>query len=131
MSAALIECVPNFSEGTDQSVVEHIVSAIAGVRGVALLAHESDPDHNRSVVTFAGAPSSVVEGALRGIEQAVRRIDLRRHAGVHPRIGAADVVPFVPIAGITLKETAALAREAGHEIWNRLAVPVFFYEAAA
>ena len=92
MDGQLIECVPNFSEGRDRRVVDAIVRAIAGVAGVALLAHESDVDHNRSVATFAGEPSSVVEGALRGIEQAVLRIDLRRHDGVHPRIGAAQAL---------------------------------------
>lgn len=131
MAAELIECVPNFSEGRDRRVVDSIVGAIAGVRGVSLLAHESDVDHNRSVVTFAGEPSCVVEGALRGIEQAVRLVDLRTHHGVHPRIGAADVVPFVPVAGITLERTAAIAHGAGREIWQRLGVPVYFYEAAA
>ena len=131
MGAQLIECVPNFSEGRDRRVVDAIVDAIASVPGVALLAHESDIDHNRSVVTFAGEPSCVVEGALRGIEQAVRNIDLRKHGGVHPRMGAADVVPFVPVSGITLEQTAAIAHQAGQEIWRRLDVPVYYYEAAA
>jgi glutamate formiminotransferase len=131
MAGQLIECVPNFSEGRDRRVVEAIVGAIAGAPGVALLAHESDIDHNRSVVTFAGEPSCVVEGALRGIKQAVRNIDLRKHEGVHPRIGAADVVPFVPVRGITLEQTAGIAHDAGQEIWRRLGVPVYFYEAAA
>ncbi len=131
MRPQLIECVPNFSEGTDQSIVHGIVDAIAGVPGVGLLAYESDIDHNRSVVTFAGEPDAVVEGALRGIGEAVRSIDLRRHTGVLPRIGAADLVPFVPIQGITLEETAAIAHEAGREIWKQFGVPVFFYEAAA
>jgi glutamate formiminotransferase/glutamate formiminotransferase/formiminotetrahydrofolate cyclodeaminase len=131
MTAQLIECVPNFSEGTDRRIVEGIVNAITGAQGVAVLAYESDADHNRSVVTFAGAPGAVAEGALRGIELAVRKIDLRTHKGVHPRIGAADVVPFVPIRGITLEQAAEIAHEAGREIWNRLGVPVYFYEAAA
>src|SRR5262252_8217585 len=131
MTAQLIECVPNFSEGTNPQIVERIVNAIAGVTGVALLAYESDVDHNRSVVTFAGEPTAVLQGALRGIEQAVRSIDLRTHTGVHPRIGAADVVPFVPIRGITLEEAVEIAHEAGRAIWNRLGVPVYFYEAAA
>jgi glutamate formiminotransferase/glutamate formiminotransferase/formiminotetrahydrofolate cyclodeaminase len=131
MTAQLIECVPNFSEGTDNRIVESIVNAIAGAHGVAVLAYESDADHNRSVVTFAGAPGAVAEGALRGIEQAVRKIDLRTHKGVHPRIGAADVVPFVPIRGVTLEQTAEIAHEAGRVIWNRFGVPVYFYEAAA
>jgi glutamate formiminotransferase/glutamate formiminotransferase/formiminotetrahydrofolate cyclodeaminase len=127
----LIECVPNFSEGTSRDAIGRIISAIGGVDGVALLGHESDVDHNRSVITFAGEPSAVVEGALNGIEHAVRTIDLRTHAGVHPRIGAADVVPFVPVNGMTLSETAAIAHEVGREIWTRFAVPVYFYEDAA
>jgi glutamate formiminotransferase/glutamate formiminotransferase/formiminotetrahydrofolate cyclodeaminase len=131
MTAQLIECVPNFSEGTDPQIVERIVNAIAGVPGVALLAYESDVDHNRSVVTFAGEPAAVAEGAFRGVEHAVHHIDLRTHKGVHPRIGAADVVPFVPIRGITLEETARIAHGTGGEIWTRLRVPVYFYESAA
>ena len=131
MTGQLIECVPNFSEGTDPQIVQSIVNAIAGAPGVALLACESDVDHNRSVVTFAGEPAAVAEGAFRGVEQAVHDIDLRTHKGVHPRIGSADVVPFVPIRGITLEETARIAHEAGREIWARLGVPVYFYEAAA
>lgn len=131
MTGQLIECVPNFSEGTDQRVIVRILTAIAGVRGVALLAYESDIDHNRSVVTFAGEPAAVVEAALGGIEQAVHNVDLRTHAGVHPRIGVADVVPFIPIRGITLDETVGFAHEAGRQIWSRLRVPVYFYEAAA
>jgi glutamate formiminotransferase len=127
----LIECVPNFSEGRDANVVDAIRDAIAGTPGVALLARESDADHNRSVITFAGAPEAVRAGAVRGIEQAVRRIDLTLHQGVHPRIGAADVVPFVPIAGVDLEECAEIAHEAGREVWERLRLPVYFYEAAA
>lgn len=131
MERRLIECVPNFSEGRDTKVVDAIRDAIAGTPGVALLACESDPDHNRSVITFAGAPEAVRAGALRGIEEAVRRINLTRHEGVHPRIGAADVVPFVPIAGVDLEECAGIAHEAGREVWERLRLPVYFYEAAA
>lgn len=131
MERPLIECVPNFSEGRDANVVDAIRDAIAGTPGVALLARESDPDHNRSVITFAGAPEAVRAGAVRGIEEAVRRIDLTRHEGVHPRIGAADVVPFVPIAGVNLDECARIAHHAGREVWERLRLPVYFYEAAA
>jgi glutamate formiminotransferase len=98
---------------------------------VLLLDQHVDPDHNRSVVTFAGPPDAVVEGAVRGVERAVSLIDLRRHDGVHPRIGAADVVPFVPLQGLTLKDCARLAVRAGDEIWRRCGVPVYLYEAAA
>ncbi len=131
MERRLIECVPNFSEGRDARVVDAIAGAVAATPGVALLARESDPDHNRSVITFAGPPEAVHAGALRAIAEAVRRIDLTRHEGVHPRIGAADVVPFVPIAGVDLEECARIAHDIGRQAWERLQLPVYFYEAAA
>lgn len=131
MAGALIECVPNFSEGRHQPTLDAIASAIRSVPGVMLLRSEMDPDHNRSVITFAGPPDAVEQGALAGIAAAVSSIDLRRHAGVHPRIGAADVVPFVPLAGATLEDCVAIARRTGQEVWKRLGVPVYFYEAAA
>jgi len=127
----LIECVPNFSEGRDARVIEAIEQAIRSVSGVMLLRSEMDPDHNRSVITFAGAPEAVAEGALRGLAAAVERIDLRQHHGVHPRIGAADVVPFVPLQGATLADCAAIAHRVGETVWKKLGVPVYFYEAAA
>ena len=130
MSQPVVECVPNFSEGTDARRVEAIVAAMR-VEGVRLLDWSMDADHNRSVVTIAGEPSAVVEAAVRGVGKAVELIDLTRQQGVHPRIGAADVVPFVPISGIKLEQCALLARQAGLEIWRRFGVPVFFYEAAA
>jgi glutamate formiminotransferase / 5-formyltetrahydrofolate cyclo-ligase len=130
MSGPVIECVPNFSEGVDARRVEAIVAAMR-VEGVHLLDWSMDPDHNRSVVTIAGEPSAVVEAAIRGVGKAVELIDLTRQQGVHPRIGAADVVPFVPVSGIKLEQCALLARQAGLEIWRRFGVPVFFYEAAA
>jgi glutamate formiminotransferase len=130
MSDPVVECVPNFSEGTDARRVEAIVAAMR-VEGVHLLDWSMDADHNRSVVTIAGAPSAVVEAAVRGAGKAVELIDLTRQQGVHPRIGAADVIPFVPISGIKLEQCALLARQAGLEIWRRFGVPVFFYEAAA
>jgi len=130
MSSPLVECVPNFSEGTDVRRVEAIVAAMR-VEGVHLLDWSLDADHNRSVVTIAGEPSAVVEAAVRGAGKAVELIDLTRQQGVHPRIGAADVIPFVPISGIKLEQCVLLARQAGLEIWRRFGVPVFFYEAAA
>jgi glutamate formiminotransferase len=130
MSEPVVECVPNFSEGTDARRVEAIVAAMR-VEEVRLLDWSMDADHNRSVVTIAGAPSAVVEAAVRGVGKAVELIDLTRQRGAHPRIGAADVVPFVPIAGIKLEQCALLARQAGLEIWRRYGVPVYFYEAAA
>jgi len=130
MSGPVIECVPNFSEGRDARRVEAIVAAMR-VEGVSLLDWSMDPDHNRSVVTIAGDPGAVVESAVRGAGKAAELIDLTRQQGVYPRIGAADVIPFVPISGIKLEQCALLARQAGLEIWRRFNVPVFFYEAAA
>jgi glutamate formiminotransferase len=130
MSEPVVECVPNFSEGTDARRVEAIVAAMR-VDGVRLLDWSMDADHNRSVVTIAGTPSAVVEAAIRGVGKAVELIDLTRQQGVHPRIGAADVVPFVPVSGIKLEQCALLARQTGLEIWRRYGVPVYFYEAAA
>jgi glutamate formiminotransferase len=127
----VIECVPNFSEGRDPKVVEAIARAIAQVEGVVLLGFESDADHHRSVVTFAGEPEAVMEGAIRGVGQAAELVDLRRHVGVHPRVGAADVVPFIPLQGSTLADCVGIAHRAGAEIWRRFRVPVYFYEAAA
>ncbi|HEX5227257.1 MAG TPA: glutamate formimidoyltransferase [Bryobacteraceae bacterium] len=131
MAGPLIECVANFSAGRDAAVVKDIVDAIASSSGVVVLRSEMDHDHNRSVVTFVGPPDAVAEGALRGIGAAVERIDLRKHSGVHPRIGAADVVPFVPIEGVTLADCVAIAHRTGEEVWKRFHVPVYFYEAAA
>jgi glutamate formiminotransferase / 5-formyltetrahydrofolate cyclo-ligase len=130
MSGQVVECVPNFSEGKDARRVEAIVAAMR-VDGVHLLDWSMDADHNRSVVTLAGEPAAIVEAAVRGVGKAVDLIDLTRQEGVHPRIGAADVIPFVPISGIKLEHCALLARQAGLEIWRRFGVPVFFYEAAA
>ena len=130
MTGPIIECVPNFSDGIDVKKVEAIVSSMH-VEGVHLLDWSMDADHNRSVVTIAGAPAAVVEAAIRGAGKAAELIDLTRQQGVHPRIGAADVIPFVPVSGIKLENCALLARQAGLEIWRRFNVPVYFYEAAA
>jgi glutamate formiminotransferase len=130
MSGPVIECVPNFSEGTDARRVKAIVAAMR-LEGVRLLDLSMDADHNRSVVTIAGEPSAVVEAAICAVGKAVELIDLTRQQGAHPRIGAADVIPFVPISGIKLEQCVLLARQAGLEIWRRFGVPVFFYEAAA
>ena len=130
MPEPLVECVPNFSEGRSQVHVEQIVAAMA-VDGVRLLDYSLDRDHNRSVVTIAGPPEAVVESAVRGVGKAAELIDLTRQAGEHPRIGAADVVPFVPVSGISLAQCAVLARQAGMQIWRRYGVPVYFYGAAA
>src|SRR5712692_7331563 len=127
----LIECVPNFSEGRDVTKVEALVKALGSVPGAWVLDRESDADHNRSVITVAGEPEAVAEAALRGVGAAAELIDLTQHTGAHPRIGAADVVPFIPIEGFTIEDCAALARRVGHEIWERYRIPVYFYESAA
>src|ERR1700719_3989940 len=127
----LIECVPNFSEGRDPAKVDAIVSAMSSVTGVYVLDREMDADHNRSVVTLAGEPDAVAEAALRGVGKAQELIDLTHHTGAHPRIGATDVVPFIPIQGVELEDCVAIARLVGHEIWDRYHIPVYFYEAAA
>ncbi len=126
----IVECVPNFSEGVDGEKLVSIVRAMR-VEGVSLLDWSADPDHNRSVVTIAGAPDAVVEAAVRGAGEAARLIDLTQQRGEHPRIGAADVIPFVPVRGLSLGQCAVLARQAGMAIWQRFGVPVYFYEAAA
>ncbi len=131
MAGKLIECVPNFSEGRDRATVRAIEEAIGRASGVRVLRAEMDPDHNRSVITFAGPPEAVAEGALHGIAEAVERIDLRKHRGVHPRIGAADVVPFVPLEDATPADCVEVAHRTGRAVWERLGVPVYFYGAAA
>jgi glutamate formiminotransferase len=130
MTGPIVECVPNFSEGSDPRRIEAIVAAMR-VDGVHLLDWAMDTDHNRSVVTIAGEPAAVVEAAVRGAGKAAELIDLTRQQGAYPRIGAADVIPFVPVSGIKLEQCVLLARQAGLEIWRRLGIPVYFYEAAA
>jgi glutamate formiminotransferase len=127
----LIECVPNFSEGRDRGRIQALVTAMSAVKGAWVLDLHSDADHNRSVVTLAGQPEAVAEAALRGVAKAAELIDLRHHTGEHPRIGAIDVLPFVPIEGVTMETCVALARNAGQEIWARHRIPVYFYEEAA
>ena len=127
---SIVECVPNFSEGRDPVIIAAIGAAM-GQAIPCLLDTTSDPDHNRSVLTFAGAPREVADAALAAARIAVERIDITRHAGVHPRLGAVDLIPFVPVQEIGLEECAELARETGARIWEQLRVPVYFYEAAA
>jgi glutamate formiminotransferase / formiminotetrahydrofolate cyclodeaminase len=127
----LVECVPNFSEGRDAAKIDAIVQSILSVPDVVLLDRESDADHNRCVLTFVGPPGAVSAAAFRGVEKAVATIDLTRHQGAHPRIGATDVVPFIPIEGVTVEECVQLAERLGNEIWEKLRVPVYLYESAA
>jgi glutamate formiminotransferase / 5-formyltetrahydrofolate cyclo-ligase len=130
IATPIVECVPNFSEGRDANKVQEIVRAMH-IDGVHLLDWSMDPDHNRSVVTIAGAPEAVLESAVRGVGKAAELIDLTAQKGEHPRMGAADVIPFVPVSGISLPQCVLLARQAGMEIWKRFGVPIYFYEAAA
>lgn len=130
MAMNLVECVPNFSEGRDKSVVDAIVEAMK-VEGVWLLDREMDADHNRCVITLVGNSDAIAEAAIRGVGKAAELIDLTKHQGAHPRLGAADVVPFIPIEGVTLEDCVAIARRVGEEVWKRYQVPAYFYEAAA
>jgi glutamate formiminotransferase len=127
----LVECIPNFSEGRRPEVLDAIAGAIRATPGVTLLDMESDKDHNRSVMTFIGEPGAVQNGMLAAAEKAVELIDMEKHRGEHPRLGAIDVVPFVPVSDMTMAEAVELARAVGSELWNRLRLPVYFYEEAA
>src|SRR3981081_628473 len=126
----LVECVPNFSEGRDKGIVDAIVDAMK-VPGVYLLDREMDADHNRCVITLVGERDAIQEAAIRGVGKAAELIDLTKHQGAHPRMGAADVVPFIPIDGVTIEDCVAMARHVGAEIWKRFQIPVYLYEAAA
>ncbi len=127
----MIECVPNFSEGRNRAVIQALEQAVESTSGAILLDSTSDDDHNRTVLTFAGEAASVAAAAFSTARVSVESIDLRRHTGVHPRLGALDVCPFVPLEGATLPECARIAEEVGERIWDELRVPVYFYEAAA
>src|ERR1700689_1029502 len=128
--STLVECVPNFSEGCDKAKVDAIVDAMK-VDGVYLLDREMDADHNRCVITLVGGRDAIQEAAIRGVGKAAELIDLCGHQGAHPRMGAADVVPFIPIDGVTIEDCVAMARHVGAEIWKRYKIPVYLYEAAA
>ncbi len=127
----LVECIPNFSEGRRAEVIREILAVIEGVEGVKLVDHSSDPSHNRTVVTFVGEPLAVKAAAFLAVQKAKQLINMEEHRGQHPRMGATDVVPFVPISGVTMEECVELARELGQEIGEKLEIPVYLYEAAA
>jgi glutamate formiminotransferase len=127
----IIECIPNFSEGRDKKKIDKICRAITNIKGILLLDVESDIAHNRSVITFAGNPAEVLEAAFQATKTAAQIIDLNRHKGEHPRIGATDVIPLVPIAGITMKECVRLAQKLGSRIGTELKIPVYLYEKAS
>jgi glutamate formiminotransferase/formiminotetrahydrofolate cyclodeaminase len=128
--STLVECVPNFSEGRDKSKVDAIIDAMK-IPGVYLLDREMDVDHNRSVVTLVGERQAIQEAAIRGVGKAAELIDLNVHSGAHPRMGATDVVPFIPIEGVTIEDCVAIANHVGEEIWKRYQIPVYLYESAA
>jgi len=129
--ASIVECVPNFSEGRRGEVIEAIADGIRGQRGVRLLDVQADASHNRSVLSFVGDLDAVRAAALAATRRAVELIDMNVHKGEHPRMGAVDVIPFVPISGVTMEECVGAARRLGREIWETLRVPVFFYAEAA
>jgi glutamate formiminotransferase len=127
----LVECVPNFSEGRKPEIVQRIVDAIRVVDGACVLDTHIDPDHNRSVITFVAPPSMIVEAAFRAVARATELIDMRQHKGEHPRLGATDVLPFVPVWDVAMDECIQLAHQAGRRIADELSIPVYFYEQAA
>lgn len=129
--AKIVQCVPNFSEGRRQEVIDQIIEAITSVKGVKLVDHSSDASHNRSVITFLGEPQEAKHAAFKAIEKAKELINMEEHKGEHPRMGATDVVPFIPIREITMEECVELARELGQEVWEKLQIPVYLYEKAA
>jgi glutamate formiminotransferase/formiminotetrahydrofolate cyclodeaminase len=131
MAASLVECVPNFSEGKDRATIDALRSAITSVPSVQLLDVQTDASHNRSVFTFVAPPAAALEAAFAAMRIATQRIDLTKHRGEHPRMGATDVVPFIPVAGVTIDECAALARQLGERVGKALQIPVFLYARAA
>lgn len=128
---AVVECVPNFSEGRKVDTIHRLVAVIEGVETACVLDTHMDPDHNRSVITFVAAPERVVEAAVRAVALAAELIDMRQHTGQHPRLGATDVLPFVPVRNVTIDDCVRLAHLAGGRIAQELSIPVFFYERAA
>ena len=131
MPNPLVECIPNFSEARRPEVVEAILKSIAAVPGVTGLDQHSDIDHNRTVITFVGNPQAVEEAAFQAISTAAKHIDLDHHRGEHPRLGATDVVPFVPIRDISMQDCIQIARRLGQRVGEDLAIPVYLYEEAA
>ena len=127
----IVECVPNFSEGRNPEVIQALAALVQSVPGVVLLDETTDPDHHRAVLTFAGRPYAVAEVAFQMARLASQLIDLRSHQGEHPRVGATDVMPFVPIRDISMQDCVQLARMVGQRIGNELKIPVFLYEQAA
>jgi len=128
---SLVECVPNFSEGRRPEIVSQIAAAISAIKSACVLDTHIDPDHNRSVITFVAPPETVVEAAVNAVRRASELVDMRTHQGEHPRLGATDVLPFVPVRGVTMDDCVRIAHEAGAVISRDLSIPVYFYERAA
>lgn len=129
--AKIVECIPNISEGKNQEVIEAVLNEVRSTPGVTLLDHSSDPNHNRTVITFLGSPEGVAEAAVKLAKKAAELIDLTKHVGEHPRMGAVDVCPFVPVKEITTEECVELSKEVGKRIWEEAGMPVFLYEDSA
>ena len=129
--AKIVECIPNISEGRNMEVVEAVLNEVRSTAGVTLLDHSSDPNHNRTVITFLGSPEGVAEAAVKLAKKAVELIDLTKHVGEHPRMGAVDVCPFVPVKEITTEECVELSKQVGKRIWEEAGMPVFLYEDSA
>ncbi|MCK4637632.1 MAG: glutamate formimidoyltransferase [Methanomicrobia archaeon] len=127
----IIECVPNFSEGRNIENINKILDAIKGIEGIKVLDYEHDKDHNRTVVTFIGTPENIAEAAFRGCKKASELIDLNVHKGEHPRMGATDVIPFIPVSDVSMKEGVSIAEKLGERIWKELKIPIYLYEEAA
>lgn len=127
----IIECVPNFSEGRNIENINKILDAIKGVEGIKVLDYEHDKNHNRTVVTFIGTPENIAEAAFRGCKKASELIDLNVHKGEHPRMGATDVIPFIPVSDVSMKEGVSIAEKLGERIWKELKIPIYLYEEAA
>ena len=131
MATKIVECVPNISEGRNMEIVEAIVDAVRGTKGVTLLDYGGDPSHNRSVITFIGSPEGVKEAAVALAKKSAELIDLTKHEGEHPRMGAVDVIPFIPIKGVDMRECVELSKEVAKSIWDEAKIPVFLYEESA
>ena len=127
----IVECVPNFSEGKDELVVKKIIQAISSVEGVKILDSEMDANHNRSVITFISTPEAALEAAYRGIKEAAALIDMGKHKGEHPRFGASDVIPFIPVSGVSMDECIEISRKLGEKVGNELGIPVYMYGNSA
>src|SRR5947207_4672963 len=127
----LIECVPNFSEGQDENVLRQITDAIKSTDGISLLDADPGATTNRTVVTLVGSPDAAVEAAFRGIQKAAELIDMRKHTGAHPRMGATDVCPFIPVSNVTWEEAIECAKKLGQRVGEELKIPVYLYEKAA